>query len=313
MVKISATVTCQYNSDFSPYLPSHFEEALDWAADSGLDGVEICIGDYRDLDVDKIQKNISRRHLLCSTISTGQALSREGISLTHPDKEIRNRAKKRLCEHIDAASILGSRVTVGLIRGKGVIVSGNVTSGAVDDQTASSDSTSNNSSTPVSCASPGDLIHILADELSECGVYAASQNVTLLLEPINRNETALLCNNRDMLNFLNLLSYPGWLKILWDSYHVNVEKESIFESLSQAGKNIGHVHLADSDRSFPGYGEIDFPLIWDALKKIGYMDWISFECLDKPAVSTNPKADSGRIRKEAGPFAQMIRNTFEKD
>ena len=46
------------------------------------------------------------------------------------------------------------------------------------------------------------------------------------------------------------------------------------------------MHVADSNRSFPGYGHMDLDSILKAVKGTGYEDYISFECFNRPSVET---------------------------
>ena len=60
------------------------------------------------------------------------------------------------------------------------------------------------------------------------------------------------------------------VKLLCDTYHMNIEEKDIADSLYQAGDKLGHVHFADSNRFGPGYGHIPFQEIVQTLKKTGY-------------------------------------------
>jgi len=56
----------------------------------------------------------------------------------------------------------------------------------------------------------------------------------------------------------------------------------IAEALASAGDLLGHVHLVDSNRWAPGYGHLDFQPVLEALKRIGFSGFLSFEILAKP-------------------------------
>ena len=244
-MKLSATIAYQYDSPFSPFAPQDFEQGLDWAVKSQLDGVEICISDYHDVSPGTLAKKLGVLGLFCSTISTGQAFGREDISLAHPDESRRATAVVRIKQHIDAAAVLKSRVTIGLLRGKGDI-------------------------------------GVFAESLRTCLEYAEKNDICLLLEPINRYETNLINSTNDAIEFLELMGNPSNLKILWDIFHANIEDTVFADTIRAMGLKLGHVHLADSNRGFPGSGHIDFDAIFAELEKIGYKDWLSFECLNMP-------------------------------
>ena len=58
------------------------------------------------------------------------------------------------------------------------------------------------------------------------------------------------------------------LGLLVDTFHMNIEEVSIYDSIVQAINYITHVHFADSNRWAPGCGLLDFAKIVQALKKI---------------------------------------------
>ena len=250
-MKISATITYQFDSLFSPFRASQFNEGLEWAKNNGLDGVEICISDYNDeipkVKATRIMQKISSLGLQVSTISTGQAFGREGISLAVKEKEFRDLAVSRIKEHIDAAAVFNSCVTIGLIRGKA-----------------------------------GKFEH-LHESMQTCVEYAMEKNVTLIIEPLNRYETDLINNSDEAVNFFKKLYNPPNLKILWDTFHANIEEVGISNEVI---KHIAHIHLADSNRHFPGFGHINFNAFFEQLVKFEYGGWLSLECLNKPFHNT---------------------------
>jgi sugar phosphate isomerase/epimerase len=59
----------------------------------------------------------------------------------------------------------------------------------------------------------------------------------------------------------------------------------IADALKKAGEYTGYIHLADSNRLEPGAGHTDFVSGIDALKSIGYDDWLTIES----GASTDPE------------------------
>ena len=87
MMKFSATVTLQYDTPFSPFSHEQWKDGLDWMKQSNLDGAELCISNYENVDPYKIREELDIRGLGCSTFyGTGKKL--EGLSLIGvlPDK-----------------------------------------------------------------------------------------------------------------------------------------------------------------------------------------------------------------------------------
>lgn len=253
MIKFSATLTAQYDTDFSPFKAEEFDTGLLWAQESGFDGVEICIANYDNLDVLRLKEKLNAHSLGCSTISTGQARMMEDISLLHKNPDQSKKAEQRILQHIDAAVILESKVTIGLLRGIGTL--------------ENSDAELNQ----------------LAKKLDPIINHAQKRGVTLLLEAINRYETALLNSAESTYDFIvKKLGQPSQLDMLWDVFHANIEDPSIVGAIDYIKTVLGHVHFADSNRHFPGYGHLDFGAIYNKLKAVNYDGYISFECLNLP-------------------------------
>lgn len=110
---------------------------------------------------------------------------------------------------------------------------------------------------------------VLARVGEELGVHA-------ILEPLNRYETHLINRLEQGLEIVNEVGSEG-LKLMADFFHMNIEESDISAALSEASKNIVHVHLADSNRQIPGYGHTDFSPIKTLISK-GYDKYFSLEC-----------------------------------
>ena len=55
-----------------------------------------------------------------------------------------------------------------------------------------------------------------------------------------------------------------------DTYHMNIEENSIGEAIRKAGKRLRHFHTGENNRNIPGRGHIDWDEVFGALKEIGY-------------------------------------------
>ncbi len=86
MIRFSATLAFQHDSIFSPVGAHEFETALDWAAASGLDGVELVISDYSALPRNALEA-LRRTRLvypsvgICWNASTPAPLRRLAVEL----------------------------------------------------------------------------------------------------------------------------------------------------------------------------------------------------------------------------------------
>lgn len=269
-MKFSATVTLQYDTIFSSFSHEDYLKGLDWMKQSGLDGAELCISSYSDMDLGKVKAELDERGLGCSTLSTGQARGLEGLSLIGVPADVTKKTQERFMQHIDAAKILGSKVTVGLMRGLG------------------------------SADTMGRDLKNLSEAMKPLISYADQKGVTLCLEAINRYETALLNSAEATVDFIvNGLGNPDCVGILWDLFHANIEDIGFKRSIDIMGNKLKHVHLADSNRMFPGYGHTDFAGVLKAVKDSGFSDYCSFECLNRPSVEV--------ILRDTGKWVQGMR------
>ena len=269
-MKFSATVTLQYPTIFSSFPVEDYVKGLDWMRDSGLDGAELCISHYNGLDVGRVKAQLDERGLGCSTLSTGQARGLEGLSLIGVSREVSEKTRARLMQHVDAAAVLGSKVTIGLMRGIGSV------------QTMDAD------------------LDALAEAMKPLVDYADKKGVVLLLEAINRYETALLNSAEADVEFIeNRLGAPDCVGVLWDLFHANIEDIGFERSVDRLGKRLQHIHLADSNRMFPGYGHMDIGRILKYVKDTGYSEYASFECFNQPDLQT--------VLRETGPWVASVR------
>ena len=128
------------------------------------------------------------------------------------------------------------------------------------------------------------LERALARNLEKVVDYAGQQQVKLILETINRYETALFNTVDSCMDFIERdLGNPECVGVHWDVFHANIEDRDFGEAIDRMGDRLMHVHLADSNRWFPGYGHLDFPAIFRQLKAAGFEDYCSFECFNLPS------------------------------
>ncbi|MCX5837249.1 MAG: 5-keto-L-gluconate epimerase [Deltaproteobacteria bacterium] len=229
-----------------------FRDSIRKVAELGYDAVELHIRDPHAIDADEIAGLLHQYRLPVPTIGTGQAYGEEALSFADPDPVIRRNAVQRIRDQMDLASRLGiPQVTIGLIRGT-------VKPGA--DQ--------------------GQAEERVRACLAECLDYNPA--VTLILEPLNRYETSLYNDTASAKEVIDRIGRPN-LKMLIDTFHMNIEEPDIIESILAVRDYIAHVHFADSNRWAPGCGHIDFQKIVHALRKIRYRGAICAEILPKPS------------------------------
>jgi len=131
---------------------------------------------------------------------------------------------------------------------------------------------------------------LLIDTLNELGAQAVQRGVYLLLEPLIRYQTHYINKLSEGIEIIDKLDNNG-VKLMADTFHMNMEEKDIDKSLKEAKDYLYHIHLSDSNRRLPGQGHIDFPRHLATLKSIGYNKYLSFEAL-KPDNPTKQLKES---------------------
>ncbi len=117
---------------------------------------------------------------------------------------------------------------------------------------------------------------IMIETIAECGEHARGRGVFLGMEALNRYETNFINTLAESKEIAKQTGCPN-VKAMGDTYHMNIEETSLPEAIRQAGKDLLHVHLVDSNRLSPGEGHTDMGEILKTLKEIDYSGYCSFE------------------------------------
>jgi len=216
----------------------------------GFDGIELAIRDPQLVNLSEIKSLLKELDLTVPAIGTGQAFGEEGLSFVNSDESIRRLAIDRIKSHMCLAKELNTMVIIGLIRG-------------FRDKEVKADQTE----------------AWLVEALQECA--DSNKDVKLIIEPINRYESDLVCTVQEGMELMENVEYEN-VGLLLDSFHMNIEEPSIYESIKIAKDRLYHFHIADSNRWYPGAGHLDFPKIINVLKEIEYQGFVSAEILPFP-------------------------------
>lgn len=98
---------------------------------------------------------------------------------------------------------------------------------------------------------------------------AEDVGVVFSLEVLNRFEHFLINTCDEALRFVEAVGSPN-LKILLDTYHMNIEEDSIGGAIIKGGDKIGLFHIGENNRNVPGKGHIPWDEVVGALKQIDY-------------------------------------------
>jgi D-psicose/D-tagatose/L-ribulose 3-epimerase len=120
---------------------------------------------------------------------------------------------------------------------------------------------------------PGEDKRILTDRAVE-GVREAMKvvedsGVLFCLEVVNRFEQFMMNTAAEGIAFAERVGSPN-CKLLLDTFHMNIEEDSLRGSIVEAGSRLGHFHLGETNRRPPGRGRMPWPEIFGALREINY-------------------------------------------
>ncbi len=110
---------------------------------------------------------------------------------------------------------------------------------------------------------------------------AEDHGLTYNVEVVNRFEQFLLNTAEEGVNYAKAVGSPS-LKVLLDTFHMNIEENSISEAIELAGNYLGHFHIGENNRKPPGTGTIPWKKIINSLEKIRYEGWVVMEPFLKP-------------------------------
>ena len=232
-------------------------KAVGQAADWGYDAIEIHIIDAGDFPLPLMKDACSRYGVKVSAIVTGQIFTRRNRCITSPDPANREAAMAEVKAYIDIAAALGATdgVVIGWVKGN-----------RPDTQQEEFD-------------------RLLAGQLRELGAYASNKGQRILVEVINRYETNLFNTAAELREFLDKWELPNcWVHM--DTFHMNIDEADMPQAIRTAGDKLGYLHVADSNRLYPGAGHLDFAPILAALQEVDYQGTISLECIPEPDSKT---------------------------
>ena len=105
--------------------------------------------------------------------------------------------------------------------------------------------------------------------LKELSKTAEEYDVTLGMEVLNRYEGYILNTCDEAIDFVDEIG-SSHVKIMLDTFHMNIEEDNIAAAIRKAGSRLGHLHLGEQNRMVPGKGSLPWGEIGQALRDIRY-------------------------------------------
>jgi sugar phosphate isomerase/epimerase len=222
------------------------------AAAVGFDAVEIFPRSAETIDRADLKQLLAKHRLSVAAFGTGAGWVVRKLTLTSPDPAVRSEARRFIASIIELAGDFHASAIVGSMQGR-------LASDQNREQTFA----------------------WLRESLDELGDQAASHQLPLLLEPLNRYETNVFIRLGETAAFLRTLRTQN-VRILADLFHMNIEETDMAAAIRKTGSLIGHIHFADSNRRAIGFGHTEIEPIVSAIREIGYNGYLSAESFPLP-------------------------------
>jgi sugar phosphate isomerase/epimerase len=138
---------------------------------------------------------------------------------------------------------------------------------------------------------------VLVEGLAEVGAHAEEAGAVLLFEPLNRYEDHMVNTVAQAAELIAAAGSAG-VRVLADTYHMNIEEDDPCAALRSIAEVLGAVHMSDSNRHQPGTGHVPFPAIVATLREIGFDGVLSVEC--------RPRGEPGEAMRQCGAYLRGV-------
>jgi sugar phosphate isomerase/epimerase len=235
------------------------DKAFDFAAECGYTGIEIA---PFTLDVDARNITAAQRAEVCRLADAAGleviglhwllAKTTGGFHLTNPDRAVRQRTAEylqelaRLCRDVGGSQLVfGSPMQRNVLPG----------------------------------VTPEEAFGYAVEVIRECLPTLESTGVTLCMEPLAPAEGNFLNAAADAVRLIEKVGHSH-CRLILDCKAMSSEAVPIPELVTRNADLLEHFHANDPNKQGPGFGDLDFVPIFEALGKIDYRGWVSVEVFD---------------------------------
>ncbi len=241
-----------------------FARMFDFAAKGGYEGVEIApftvapfAGNQNAFHISaarriKIRRLAEKTGLEITGLHWLLAKT-EGFYLTSPDAVVRQRTADYFLELIRLCADLGGKFMVLGSPQQRNLLPGVTLEQALDHAAA--------------------VLSQVVPMLEKCGVQIA-------LEPLSRKETDVLKNAAETVKLIEKIDAPKHIALHLDCKAMADEAIPMPELIRQNREHLVYFHVNDPNLQGPGFGELQFEPILQALLDVNYNGWVSVEVFD---------------------------------
>lgn len=255
-LKISPHVTC---------MQGDFASNIQKLASFGYDGIEIMTTYPKSVDWQWVQDILSKNGMSVSWVCSGE-LGMLGYTLSELDDALWEQSLARIKELVDLAASFGVGVNIGNTKGR-------YREGVPREKTYDR----------------------AVEGFRQICDYAKKKNVDIAIETGAFVYTNFLNTCQEAAEMIHQVDRSN-LGLMLDLWHLYVEEVSILETVERYGPICHHVHLADSNRMYPGAGNLDFQAIFEKFQEVGYDKAFSVEVRQVPDSITAAREAAKIIR-----------------
>lgn len=235
-----------------------FDEAFAFAAECGYTGVEIApftIANYAT-DISAAKRDEIRRQAAAAgleIIALHWLLAKtDGFYMTSPEPEVRRKTAQYFGELARLCADLGGRVMVC-----GSPQQRNLLPGVTRDQ----------------------AMEYAAEVFRAVVPVLEETDIVIALEPLGPQETDFMVTTADAVELAQMIGSPQ-VRLHLDCKAMVTESTPIADLIRQHHAMLAHFHANDANLQGPGFGELDFLPILEALGQVDYQGWVSVEVFD---------------------------------
>ena len=231
------------------------EDAMAHAAQLGYAGVEIAPFTLANkvTDISAAERQLIRERALRNNIAIvglhWLLVKPEGLYLNHTDAGIRERTAKYFVELVNCCADFGGTImVVGSPKQRNRLPG--VTHAQAWDWTAAT--------------------------FRDAVKRAEDRGVTICFEPLAPAETNFINTVAEAIAFVKPFNSPAF-KIIIDVKAMSSEAKPTPQIIREAWPHFAHFHANDKNLKGPGFGDVDFKPIAEALREVGYGGYVSVE------------------------------------
>lgn len=209
--------------------------AIEKTAKSGFDLIEILLPNSRDFDPIIVKEHLQKNNL---EVVCGMNLSADYHIPSHPKEAI-----ALITWGIEVTKALGSQYLGGVLHSAIGYFSGKPRTKEEEK--------------------------ILFEVWNVVGETALKHNVMIGIEPINRYESYMCTGASETLQLIKDSKAKN-IGLHLDTFHMNIEEQSFYQPIIEAGNHLMHIHMTENDRGMLGDGNVNWDDLFKALNEIDF-------------------------------------------